>query len=58
MKAPDYREAACCGNCYFHGSAGLNRCTRHGGKSDMLHVCADFATRKDIEGNESLEREI
>lgn len=58
MGAPDYRQSACCGNCYFYGVGGLGRCNRHGGKADMLHVCADFATAKDIEGNESPEREI
>lgn len=50
MRPPDYRPAACCGNCHFHGFG--TRCSRHGWPVDMLSVCADFATVTEVEGDE------
>jgi hypothetical protein len=49
MSAPDYRKAACCGNCYYMSKTSFNRCVRYGGKVDMLDTCAGFSTEQDIE---------
>jgi hypothetical protein len=50
MRAPDYREAACCTNCWHYASLP-DRCTKHGGKVDWLHVCANFISQKEKEQN-------
>lgn len=51
MNPPDYREAACCFNCWHRTTMG-SRCSKHGGKIDDLYVCADFCRPEDMEGEQ------
>ena len=48
MNPPDYRKAACCGNCYYMAKIGF-RCVRFGGKVDMMDTCAGFSTAEEVE---------
>ena len=49
MKAPDYRAAACCLHCW-HLTGLSARCMKHSDKVDICAVCADFITKKEVEG--------
>ena len=45
MRPPDYRPAACCGNCEWTARFG-DKCIKHSYINDMLTICADFQMKE------------